>query len=444
MKSMLKLATSALVLSAAVVGGTSGQAMRPGNGADAKVAKQAQADADRAQRLTGRGQAREAVGFAEAAVAAAPRNVEYRMLLAQVYLAAGRLTSAETSFADTLTLDPERQRAALNLALVQTALGKRSDAMRTLADYHDKIPAADFGLAVALAGDPAAAVGILETAARDANASPKTRQNLALAYAMAGQWARARATAQQDLDPAVADKRVLGWASFTSPTNSWDQVASLLGVTPVEDAGQPTRLALGGTPAVVASLAPVPTPAPEQVAFAEPAPPPMASPSAGEDSAFEVPASVPSTRRDGDGDAAVSQPVPAPPVIRAPRPAAKTSGRPARPVRTVRADIARPPMAGRFVVQLGAFANASNAQRAWGGVTRRLGLGGYEPLSGTTRVANANLVRLAVSGFATRADADRMCGRIKASRGVCFVRAQSGDALAAWAKRGQPVRMASR
>lgn len=439
---MMKLATSALVLGAVTVGcSPAGLAMRPGNASDTVGAKQAQGAAGRAQQALARGRSTEAVDLAEAAVAAMPRDASYRMLLAQSYLANGRLVSAETSFADTLTLDPERERAALNLALVQVALGKRAEAMRTLADYRDKLPAADFGLAVALAGDPTAAVGILEAAARAPDASAKTRQNLALVYALAGQWAKSRTTAQQDLDPTIADKRVLEWASFTSPTNSWDQVASLLGVTPVEDAGQPTRLALapGTSPVQVAGAA-----GSVVVALSEPTPPARV-----ETAAFEGPvASMPEAATpdvavaEAEVGPAFETPVAIAPIVRANRRPLKATVR-ATLTNDVRRAFVRSAPSGRFVVQLGAYSNSTVAQRAWSRVAGSSVLGRYQPMSGTARVGKASLVRLAVSGFATRSDADRVCGRLKAAGGVCFVRVQAGDAMASWAKR-QPVRFASR
>lgn len=471
---MIKLASSALVMGTVTMGySPAGMAKRPVMVSDAGAGKQAQVDAAKAQRLLGGGHAREAVSFAEDAVAASPRDAGYRMLLGQVYLASGRLSSAEASFTDTLTLDPERERAALDLALVQTALGKRSDAMRTLADYHDKLPAADFGLAVALAGDPAAAVGILEAAARGDGATAKTRQNLALAYAMAGQWAKARATAQQDLDPIVADQRVLGWASFTAPANPWDQVASLLGVTPVEDAGQPTRLALAPSSTRVAVAAPSDRASadaasvarsiavPMAIAATDPTPPPMADPSVFETATASTPARTAVADAVADADAVIDAssgptpdaapsfeaPVVVAPVIRASRVAAKFAVRAAaRSGATAHARSAPTQgiTAGRFVVQIGAFSNSANAERAWGGAARRFGLGGYNPVNGSARVHNADLVRVAVSGFETRANADRVCGRIKATGGVCFVRAQAGDALASWVKRDRPTRLASR
>ena len=58
---------------------------------------------------------------------------------------------------------------------------------------------ADAGLALALAGDPQSAVAVLEPAARAVGADARTRQNLALAYAFAGDWDQARTVAAQDV-----------------------------------------------------------------------------------------------------------------------------------------------------------------------------------------------------------------------------------------------------
>jgi len=129
-----------------------------------------------------------AIRWGEQAVLGDARNADYRLVLAQAYLSAGRFASAETLFNDVLTLDPARNRAALNLALTQIALDHGADARATLDTHRDLIAPADLGLAYALAGDAPNGVRILETAARGEAATAKTRQNLALAYALAGRW----------------------------------------------------------------------------------------------------------------------------------------------------------------------------------------------------------------------------------------------------------------
>jgi len=148
-----------------------------------RLAKQAAADANRGYQALAAHRARQAIGFAEAAVRAAPQDAGYRALLGQAYLQAGRFASARDAFIDTLALSPNDGRSALSLALAQIASGDWANARKTLDDHEALIPAADRGLAMALAGDPATAVELLNAAAHAPEADAKTRQNLALALA---------------------------------------------------------------------------------------------------------------------------------------------------------------------------------------------------------------------------------------------------------------------
>jgi Flp pilus assembly protein TadD len=430
MKKMViaKLTTSALVLSTLMAAGSgSGWAQGP---ADAKAVHDAAAVAQRASVALTKKQAAKAVTLAETAVSLQPRDARYRMLLGQAYLGAGRFQSAEQTFSDTLTLDPERERAALDLALAQIAQGRRDAAKSTLADYRDKLPAADFGLAVALAGDADEAVRILEFATRAPDATAKTRQNLALAYALAGKWNNARVMAVQDLSPDEADTRVAGWAQFARPAAASDQVAALLGVTPRLDGGMPTRLALArGNPAIRTASAPEAV-APVAVAPA-PLPVPVAVATAETQPAFEVAATTAMASPVSRG-----RPSPAPVLIRAePRPVRQAVIRPLRPAATVRAAAFHPAHPGKFVVQIGAFENASSAQRAWNRLSSRINLANYDAVNGAARFRNASLIRVAIGGLDTRADANRLCARIKQTGSVCFVRVQEGDAPARWVQR---------
>ncbi len=464
-----KLTTSALVLGTLTIAGSvSGRAQGQTQASDAKGVHDAAVIARRAGAALTKKQATKAVTLAESAVAFQPRDARYRMLLGQAYLAAGRFQSAEQSFSDTLALDPERERAALNLALAQIAQGRKDAARSTLASYRDRLPAADFGLAVALAGDPDEAVRILEFATRAPDASAKTRQNLALAYALAGKWTNARVMAVQDLSPDEADARVAGWAQFARPAGAADQVATLLGVTPRLDGGVPTRLALAPVnPAIrtasvqeavaPVAVAPAPSHVPVAIATADPQP------------AFEVAATTAKTRPASTAAAAAStststvatamaspvrtavalpvftvmpstastvRPTPAPVLIRAePRPVREAVVRPSRSAATVKVAAFHPARTGKFVVQIGAFQNASSAQRAWDRLSNRVNLAKYDAVNGAAKFRNASLVRVAIGGLETRADANRLCARIKQAGSVCFVRVQDGDAPARWVQR---------
>src|SRR3546814_3831767 len=158
---------------------------------------------------------------------------------------------------------PDNDKARVGQAVARVAQGDRAGARAALAEVRNA-PADDYGLALALAGDTARAVEVLEPAARGMRGTSRTRQNLALAYALDGQWAKARTVAAQDVSPADLDRRMENWARPASPEARDMQVASLLGTTPVPGApGPPTMPALSkppkatATPVEMASAAPL-------------------------------------------------------------------------------------------------------------------------------------------------------------------------------------------
>src|SRR5690606_18986676 len=133
-------------------------------------AKKAAKEAEAARKALKGGEGQRAVTHAEAAVAFDPRNGEYRELLGETYLFAGRFVSAAQALNEALSLDPANGRTALNLALAQIATGEWATARQTLDTHAGTIPASDRGLAIALTGDPAAAVAVLMDAARQPGA----------------------------------------------------------------------------------------------------------------------------------------------------------------------------------------------------------------------------------------------------------------------------------
>ncbi len=412
---LLKMAVSSLIVVAGVssfgAGATAGKTVSASQ--RSQMAKAAASYAAQAKKLISKHKAEKAVAMAERAVASMPQDAGYRLLLGESYLAAGRFQSAETALKDALSLNPGHDRIALKLALAQTALGKTADALAVLDSHRSALAPADYGLAVALAGDPQAAVRALEPAARGADANAKIRQNLALAYALSGRWMEARAVAAQDLPADQVDKRIIEWAAFSRPTAAWDQVASLLGVTPVRDSGQPVALALveNSEPVMAAALPEpeaVPAPVVAEAAFepsiftAEPAP------------AFEV-AAVPTIR---------SSPLPVKQVI---VPAS---------TKFVTEKAYKPVESGKFVVQLGAFSTMARAEAAWAKANRKMAnIGNYDASQSRVKVKAGSLYRIAVTGFASRQDAGRVCTQVKAAGGVCFIRTIASDETIRWAAR---------
>ena len=437
---VLSFGASALLLGGTMVGctGNGGGIASASDRNAAAATRTAARDAAQASKLLRKHHTEKAIVEAEAAVALQPRNAEYRMLLGEGYLQAGRFVSARDAFGDALALAPDNGKAALNLALAQIATGDWAGARKGLEEHSSTIGAADRGLAMALAGDPTGAVAVLTAAARSGGSNPTVRQNLALSYALAGQWQTARVVAAADMSPADVDARMEEWAAFARPASASDQVASLLNVRPVQDAGQPVALALN---AAVPAAQPA-AEAPVQTAELSPdvAPPPMAAARESEHGQVvaeqQIPPAMPAPVR----YAAAKLPAP-----RSDR--AATMIRPAaRPVKIAAVQLPvrnAAPAKGSWFVQLGAYDSAGVAKDAWGRATRRLpALAGRGPSGASVTTKAGQFYRLSVGGFA-RTDALQLCQRYRATGGQCFVRAGAGDQTAQWVRKSN-VQLASR
>ncbi|WP_158266541.1 SPOR domain-containing protein [Allosphingosinicella deserti] len=389
-----------------------------------------------------------ALGHAERAVELSPQDVGFRMLLGDLYIKNGRFRSAETTFEDVLALDPGNVRAGLWVALTRIALDERGGAIAQLEDMKTA-PAADLGLAYALAGETSRAIQLLEPAAREAGAAARVRQNLALAYALSGDWEKARITAAQDISPDQLSGRLQQWAALAKPNAPAAQVAAFVGATPsADDAGQPAHLALA--PAVNEGVALAAAEQPAAVAtpaIFEPlaAPSPQDAPVQNADMSDWV-----SARDQQDGEAAVeTKPVYAsavetlvsaqPEAIRAVAPA-KQAARSFRAAPAVLNSGTVTRGHGGFAVQLGAFSSPAAVERAWASAYKRYGFSSQTPLSTTVKLPKGVFHRLSVAGFDSRNDAARVCQVVKAKGGVCFVRAVAGDAPVQWASRYTGVR----
>jgi Flp pilus assembly protein TadD len=327
-----KLAASSLLVATSMVGCT-GQALHRQAGVSAgKLGTMADAQARNAEAALKQHDAAKAIQLAEAAVAASPDKAEFRTLLGRAYLMDGRFASARQAFEDALTLGSTDGRTIVNLSLIHVAEGDSKGAQRLLTDRVDVLTAADYGLAMAMAGNPDEAIRVLSQAIHAPTAGAKERQNLAYAYALAGQWTEARQVAALDLAPIDAARRVLQWAESAQPGGESRRVIAMMGVAPrADDAGLPVRLALGqpqaqapvqmaeaAAPAAVsasqdfvplpveeaAAPAPQPVAAPAKVAAAAPAPAPAPAPTpakwaVAEDDAVTVPRLHPRAARLG-------------------------------------------------------------------------------------------------------------------------------------------------
>jgi Flp pilus assembly protein TadD len=421
---------SALVLGGPMVGCTAngGGVASASDRAGAVAEKNAARDAGRAQSALADKNGAAAIGFAESAVSLMPQSAEYRQLLAQSYMQGGRFRSAAQTYGEVLSLSPGNGKAALNLALAQVATGDWQAARATLGTYRAVIPAGDRGLALSLAGDTAGGIAVLTELARSTDGNAKIRQNLALSYALAGNWPAARVVATADMAPADVDARLAQWAAFAQPATSSDQVAGLLGVRAVEDQGQPVALAL--------NAAPVPRDAdPQALAAAEPAAAavveaPVAVAAAETPSPFAKVSFGPRQE--------VVQALPA--VLLRPTGATKVAL--GQRSATLAYEV-RKPTAGNWYVQLGAFETAGVAKDAWGRATRRFAsFAGHAPNGVNFRAKGEDFYRLSVGGF-SRSEAVSICRQYRAKGGACFVRVGAGDQMAQWVRKSG-VQLASR
>lgn len=422
-KAFLKIAVSSLIVAVTMVGCTGGAAMMAQPGAKMNaIEKQAGASATTAEKALAKRDVALALSSAEAAVAAKPDYAAYRVLLGRAYLADGRFTSAETAFSDAMTLGNTDTRTVVSLVLAKVALGKSTDARALLVTHMDIVPAADYGLAMAMAGDPQEAIRILTAAAQEPDATIKTRQNLAYAYALAGQWREARLMAAQDLDPLAATQRIIGWAQNAEPGAEPARVAAFIGTKMrADDAGMPVRLALAPAPAPVVQMAQAEAPAAETLAASPEAPP--------EQAPVEIAA------------APVEQPET--PVIRAPEAPVRTAVVPvATPLATATTmmrkaasfEIIAPSTTTKWAVQLGAYDSAAIAKERWQHMARKNAVLSKFPVAYTTANVQGRVYhRLSLGGFADRGTADQMCRTVRSQGGACFIRAAAPTMRWAWA-----------
>jgi len=405
-------------------------------------ASPAEARAQLAQQALAKGKVDRAIGHAEQAVAASPRDPAMRLVLAQAYLKAGRFDSAAATFNDAMDLGDTSPRTALSLALANVAAGRRAEAVAVLDDWRDSIPVSDLGLAYALAGETSRGTALLAEALRGGENTPKLRQNLAYAYALDGRWREARLMAAQDVPADKLDARISSWAARAKPEDSRLRVAGLLGAPLRSDAGMPAQLALSASreQQQLAAESTAPRSAPAVAANGEL---PPASESAAELSQYRptnAPAPVAAAPVRGPAITFVSNPViqsvPASlpghgPAVKAKRASASLAGAPGRvmqrPAAKPRAvQTASITKGSSHAVQLGSFFSEQGARRAWGQyVARNPELRNFNMVITSAKVRGKTYWRVAAGGLDLRG-AGGLCGKVKARGGMCFAYAITG------------------
>jgi len=410
--------------------------------------------ATRAQLALTAGDTATAIDLAERAVERSPADAGFRALLGNAYLAAGRFASAEAAYNDAMSIFANQPAVAMKLVLAEIAQGKYGEALTMLDQLRGVVDPADVGLAMALAGQPGNAVALLDEAARAPGADARTRQNLALAHGIAGDWANARTIAAQDVPADQLDARMAEWMRTARPQTAATQIATLIGVSPAaSDPGQPVRLALQTGRSRMAAVAPMPAPAPLQMAED------MARP--------QIPAQreEAGTVMNDAGFAAPTEPTLAPISVAAaavtvPLPAATPAAEVAGPLADIAQNLQalrheqvrrsgalpkvselRRTAAIRFgrsgvVVQLGAYGSRESLEAGWAKLSRRHGvLARYTPATARFQAPIGPVFRLSLQGFSSATEATNVCQHLKGAGAACFVRSVAGDTAVRFASR---------
>lgn len=393
---------------------------------------------------------------AEMAVANAPRKADLRAALGMAYLRDGRFQSATAALGDAIALGDTQPRTQLSLALAQIGNGQTHDALATLDANRTTLPAADLGLALALAGEPGRGVAILGDALRSGDPSPKLRANLAYAYALDGRWAEARNLAALDMAADTVDERMTEWAATAQPDAAPRRVAAMLNVAIKADAGMPTALALKDGPsgtqaAQLASAGQVAAPLPTGpvLGAASAAELPPVAPRVAEPAALPTPDPLPASPAASNQTPAFAQNAQGPAPLPAPEAAPRFHAVPAQGAAPAKLALHTPkahhprtrpaenaaettPTAahggGSHVVQLGAFLSEKNARAA-----RAKALGRDKRLTDAdvtiakAVVGSQTFWRVSLGGL-DAAGAAGKCEAIRKSGGTCFARNDTAPA----------------
>lgn len=368
----------------------------------------ADSSTEEAQKALKQGKVDKAIELSEALVAQSPREPSYRTLLGHAYLRAGRFEAAATTFDDAMKLGDNSSRTALALALSLIAGGHNREAVAVIDDWRDAIPAADRGLALALAGDSGHGVAVLADSLRQGDNTTKTRQNLAYAYALDGRWREARVMVEQDVPANLVDERISEWAARARPEDQRLRVAKLLGVPMRSDPGQPTALALSNSPIQ------------EQLA-AEKVEAKGATPA--DDSSASLAQYRPVGAASDNADPAPAPALASGPTVQ-PLPASYNQQQPQTASVGHRAGV-RPRQsgtgyAGSHRVQLGAFSSQQGARRAWGiYAARNPELKNYRMTITEVTLDGRHLWRVAAGGLNAKR-ASGLCSTVKGRGGECF------------------------
>jgi Flp pilus assembly protein TadD len=218
---------------------------------------------------------REALDSWRAVVAIDESDAEARRGMGRDFLAMGLYPKAIEALTKAHELGsgtPEDLKTVNLLAMAQLRGGDPNGAIDTLEtaikDNDDLATKNNLGFAYVMAGDLNKAIPILEEVVKDPKCTVQQRQNLALAYGLAGREEDARAIALQDLPPAAVANNLKSYREMRDKLNGK--------ATPVVETPKPKKKAAPKKKSAAVPAASVPAPA-GSVPAAAPTPAPVTS-----------------------------------------------------------------------------------------------------------------------------------------------------------------------
>jgi len=200
-------------------------------------------------------------------------------LLGKSRIALGKFDTALIALDQAAALSPMDTRVNSARGISLAALGRVGDAIAAFQNSVDAASLGNLALVFAMTGNAEAAVNILEPLAASGQATAQGRQNLAMAYLLAGRENEARQMARLDLDPISVDETFTFYRTLASlPVDKRMQALTTGVIAPdwtLEESGNlmlaesDTRDAAAMRIAAKPVLATV-DPAPEPVVEAEP------------------------------------------------------------------------------------------------------------------------------------------------------------------------------
>lgn len=163
----------------------------------------------------------------------APRDDEIHALLGRIYLSQSRPDEALENYETALRLSPQNISAITGKGVAFDTMSRHADAQKayqTGLSYYptNYVLRSNYALSLALSGNEAQSVSILQELVRDPAAAPYVRDNLALVYGLFGRENDARATLALDMNAQQIEENILVYRALRRSMNEGNPIGELV------------------------------------------------------------------------------------------------------------------------------------------------------------------------------------------------------------------------